>query len=193
MGKIKLLIQFIIIVPAFVISSQQTDYKSINGHIIAIDFETVSFATIISVKTKLGTISSENGGFFIRVSQTDTLKISSIGFKTKHIAVAELNKEKNYIILTREVYQLSDINIMGFTKWEEFKQEIIHKKLKPLEQKVLVIKGLPDPFTILTPNTQLPSNPISLIYELFKKEAVIKRKQKRWNRIYVKSWQEYHK
>ena len=104
-----------------------------------------------------------------------------------------MDKKKNYIILAREIYQLGEVNIIGFTKWEEFKQEFMKKELKPHEQKILVIEGLPNPYIKLIPSTQLSSNPITMIYQLFNKRAVLERKQKRWNKTYNKSWQEFHK
>jgi len=193
MNKIKLIHLFFLFVKLYSVSAQEPDYKTIDGIIISDAFKPISFVSIVSKRTSLGTISTDNGSFSIRIEKTDTLIISSIGYKKKSIPVIKLDKEKNYIILAREIYQLGDVNVIGFTKWEEFKQEFMKKELKPIEQKVLVIKGLPNPFMKLTPNTQLSTNPITLIYQLFNKKAILERKQKRWNKTYNKSWQEFHK
>ena len=193
MFKLSIILQFIIIASIFSVSAQEDSYIRIEGIIIGDDFKPISFASILSKRTGLGTISSDNGHFSMQIEKTDTLKLSSIGYKNKSVPVIKLNKKKNYIILAREIYQLSEVNIIGFTKWEEFKQEFMKKELKPLEQKILVIEGLPNPFIKLTPNTSLSSNPITMIYQLFNKKAVLERKQKRWNKIYNKSWQEFHK
>ncbi|MEN8120758.1 MAG: carboxypeptidase-like regulatory domain-containing protein [Bacteroidota bacterium] len=193
MIKIKIILQFIIIASICSVSAQEANYINIKGLIVGDDFIPISYVNIISKKTGLGTISSDNGSFSIRIEKTDTLKLSSMGYKTKSISVIKLDKKKNYIILAREIYLLGEVNIIGFTKWEEFKQEFIKKELKPLEQKILVIEGLPSPYTKLIPNAQLSSNPITMIYQLFNKKEILKRKQKRWNKTYNKSWQEYHK
>jgi len=193
MNNLKIVFTILILVLSSTVSAQVSDYVNINGILIGDDFKAIPFATIVSTRTGLGTISTENGNFSIRVKKTDSLKFSSIAYKSKYILSAKLIKEKNYIILTRETYQLNDVNVIGFTKWQEFKQEFMQKELKPAEQKILVIQGLPNPYTILIPNTALSSNPITLIYELFNKKAVVKRKQKRWNKTYNKSWQEFHK
>ncbi len=193
MNIIKIILQVVLITPAFIVSAQQTDNIIVRGIVIGADFKPVPYATIISKASNLGTISSDNGNFTLKINKNDTLKFSSIGYKTKFVSVKKLDKEKNYIFLTQETYQLNDVNIIGFTKWQEFKQEFMQKELKPTEQKVLVIKGLPNPFTILVPNTELSTNPITMIYQLFNKKAVIERKQKRWNKTYNKTWREFHR
>jgi len=193
MNKVKIILLFIILSPLFIVTAQEPDYITIKGIVIGDDFKPVSFAAIISKGTNFGTISSDKGNFTLRSAKTDTLKLSSIGYKTKYVPVIKLTKEKNYIILTREIYKLSEVNIIGFTKWQEFKQEFMQKELKPAEQKILVIDGLPNPYMILVPNTQLSTNPITMIYQLFNKKAILERKQKRWNKVYNKSWQEFQK
>ena len=193
MFKLRIILLFIIIASIIPVSAQQNNYIRIEGIIIGDDFKPIPFASIISIKTGLGTISSDNGHFSIKLEKTDTLNLSSIGYKNKSVPAIKLDKKKNYIILARKVYQLRDINIIGFTKWEEFKQEFMKKELAPFEQKILVIRGLPDPFRKQVPNNELSSNPITMIYQLFNKKAVIERKQKRWDKTYNKSWQEFHK
>ena len=193
MFKLRIILQFIIISSIFSVSAQENDYIRIEGIVISDDFKPISYVSILSKKTGLGTISSDNGHFSIQIEKTDTLKLSSIGYKNKSVPAIKLDKKKNYIILTREIYQLGQVNIIGFTKWEEFKQEFMKKELEPFEQKILVIKGLPDPYRKQVPNNELSSNPITMIYQLFNKKAVLERKQKRWDKTYNKSWQEFHK
>ena len=60
--------------------------------------------------------------------------------------------------------------------------------MKPIEQKILVIDGFPNPFKkriIIKANPIM--SPASFLYEIFNKEAIRKRKQKRWNKKYGKN------
>jgi len=193
MNKIKLFAIPILILQVYSSLAQNTEYKTINGTILNDKFKAISLVNIFSVKTGNGTLSANDGSFSINIKQTDTLKLSAIGYKTKYIAANSLNKEKNYIVLDQQIYLLSDVPVLGYGNWLEFKQEFMNKKLKPMEQKILVIKGLPNPYQILVPNNTLSSNPITMIYQLFNKKAIMERKQKRWNKTYRESWMEFRK
>lgn len=173
--------------------AQNSDYRTVKGVVLSDEFEAISFVNIFSVKTRIGTLSADDGSFSIRLKQSDSLKISAIGYKTKYIAVNNLNKEKNYIVLKRQIYLLNDILVLGYGNWLEFKAVFMDKKLKPMEQKVLVIEGLPNPYQKLVPNTALSTNPITMIYQLFNKKAILDRKRKRWTKTYNESWIEYRK
>jgi len=193
MNRIKLIAIFILILQVYSSLAQNTEYKTINGTILNDKFKAISLVNIFSVKTGNGTLSANDGSFSIRIKQTDTLKLSAIGYKTKYIAANSLVKEKNYIVLDQQIYLLSDVPVLGYGNWLEFKQEFMNKKLKPMEQKILVIKGLPNPYQILVPNNALSTNPITMIYQLFNKKAIMERKQKRWNKTYKESWMEFRK
>lgn len=193
MNRIKLIIIPILILQVYSSLAQNTEYITINGIILNDKFEAISLVNIFSVKTGNGTLSANDGNFSISIKQTDTLKLSAIGYKTKYVAANSLNKEKNYIVLDQQIYLLSDVPVLGYGNWLEFKHEFMNKKLKPMEQKILVIKGLPNPYQILVPNNSLSSNPITMIYQLFNKKAVMERKQKRWNKTYKESWMEFRK
>ena len=189
MGKLKESLLLVFLTVFLNIKSQDIEYVRVEGVVMTSELKQISFATIISENTGLGTISSDMGKFAINVNIEDTLKFSSIGYKAKDVPVKEFVKGMNYIFLDSETYKLEEVKIIGFTKWQEFKQEFTAKELKPMEQKVLVIKGLPNPYMILVPNNSLSTNPITMIYQLFNKKAVIERKQKRWNKTYNKTWQ----
>ena len=193
MNKVKLLMLITIIFPISKGLAQNEDSRIIKGIISNENFEPLSSVNIFSVKTGIGTLSANDGSFMFRLQETDSLKISAIGYKTKLVAASNLNKEKNYIVLTLQVYLLDDITILGYGNWIEFKHEFMNKNLKPMEQKILVIKGLPNPYQVLVPNNTLSTNPITMIYQLFNRKAVMERKQKRWNKKYNESWIEYRK
>jgi|GEM_PF-4906497 hypothetical protein len=165
----------------------QNDLISIQGKIVNTAFDSIAFANIVSLKTSKGTFSDKDGEFKIKAFITDTLLFSAIGYKTKKMPVSGFIPEKNTIILDSLIYVLAEINIMD-VRWRELKQEVMEMELKPEEQKILKLEGLPDPYMELVPiEPNMVMNPVSFLYEYFKKESVRKRRQARWNKIYQKS------
>ncbi|MBN2757915.1 MAG: carboxypeptidase-like regulatory domain-containing protein [Bacteroidales bacterium] len=189
-ANIKILILSVLIFTIFFsVSAQEKEYIIVKGTVIDNSLREISYANIISKKTGLGNICKEDGSFNLRVLNNDTLIFSAISYKKKYIAVNKLISENNYVTLELLIYDLASIDIIGLSKWEEFKDEFIRKKLEPMEQEILAIEGLPDPFQayrIVSANVVM--NPISFLYEKFNKEAVRKRKQERWNSIYEKTY-----
>jgi hypothetical protein len=112
----------------------------------------------------------------------DTLFFSSVAFKTLKIRASGLKNDTNYITLYEQVYELDKINILE-ARWQDFKFEIMNAEIDPLDRNILIINGLPDPFVKMVP-VSLVGSPVSFLYEYFKRENVIKRKQKRWNKMY---------
>jgi hypothetical protein len=167
------------------IHAQEKDYIIINGETIDVDREPVSFVNIVVSGKGIGAISKSDGKFSIKVQVSDTLVFSSIEYKKLKIPVIMLNQDYNYVTLHQQIYELDEIDIMA-ARWQDFKYEMMETELQPIEQNVIAIKGLPNPYTKLVP-VSLIGSPVSLLYELLKKENVRKRKQKRWKKIYENS------
>jgi len=174
------------------IKAQDSDYIIVKGVIVNLALNPIPFANIVSQKTSKGTFGDDKGNFSFRTERNDTLIFSAISFKTKKMAVAQLLYDQNLIILDSMVYMIRKVDVMEI-RWKEFEYQMLNMKLSPMEQNILVIKGLPNPYTELVqikPNLVL--NPISAIYELLKPENIRKRKQERWNNTYDKTWIKYN-
>ncbi len=172
----------------FLGKAQDIDYVTVKGKVVNLKFTPIPFVNVISKQSAKGTFSDQEGKFSFRVYKSDTIIFSAISLKTKEVAVSQLNFSENLVILDSMIYSINKIEIMEI-RWKEFEYAILNMKLKPMEQKILVIKGLPDPYTKLV---QIPPNmvmnPVSAIYEFFKAENIRKRKIERWNEIYNKTW-----
>lgn len=180
---------FLIFISVHEVSSQENKYIEIVGEIVDENFQPIAFASIVSKQTNLGTICHENGTFRIKVMKNDTLMFSALSFVQKNIAVNDFSPITNYITLKKETYNIKEVNVMGM-RWNELKEQVMNKELKPEEKTILPMPGLPDPFK---KRVELDlyagnSNPISLVVAYFKKENIRKRKQKRWKKTYNKSW-----
>ena len=189
LANIKILILSIIyFLINFSVNAQDDEFIKVKGVVIDMSLRSVSYVNIVSKKTGLAYISKEDGNFYIHVLKNDTLIFSAISFKKKYVSVNKMLKTTNYITLKLIIYNIASVNIIGLSSWTQFKEDFLKKRLKPEEQKILVIKGLPDPFMIPRPVSASIMSPLQLLYETFKKEAIRKRKLKRWKTIYEKTW-----
>lgn len=167
-------------------SAQADSSKTISGQTVDFQFQPIPFVCIKISGSEPATYSNPEGKFQLKVLDTDTLEFSATTYKTQKFAVKKLRNDFNYITLLEEVYQLNTVDISAM-RWQDFKYDMMHKELTPFEQKILVIKGLKNPYTKLVPVPMI-GGPLSLIYELLKKENIRKRKMKRWNNTYEKTY-----
>ena len=169
--------------------SQERDNVELKGEVVDNLFKPIPFVSIVSKTKGLGTISRENGKFNIRVSLNDTLQFSSLSYRKKEIPVNQLVIGEYYIVLEKNMFLLGDVNVMEL-RWQDFKEKVMNTEVKREDQTKLQIKDLPNIFqkrVELSPYAG-NTNPLSLALTYFKKENIRKRKQKRWRKIYRKSW-----
>lgn len=93
-------------------SVSQEDRKPFYGEIYD-ELGVLSGTHIINITTKNATYSNENGEFRIPVKVGDTLKITSIGYKTLFITSSEkhLSIAKNRFKMTRDIVELDEIKV----------------------------------------------------------------------------------
>jgi len=116
--------------------------------------EPISGVNIYSIKTGIGTVSDKDGKFVFsnekKLSSTDTIYFSCIGFKTRRIPLKELKKQGNIILLSIDIKEIEEIKIVS----ERFiKSQINYEKLEPssygiysfgsiiLDNKIFIIGG----------------------------------------------------
>lgn len=110
------------------------------------------FAYAINKKTGNGVVTDFNGYFTIKGTNNDTITISLLGYNSKTIAVKNIKnindstKQFLKIILTRQVYNLSAINITTF-KIKPYEREYMERVLN--QPKLTGISVLESPFTAL--------------------------------------------
>lgn len=88
---------------------------NIEGTILDENKNTIPYAAIGIVEKSIGTSSNDDGVFFLKLTSlnlSDTLTVSSIGFKSYKIAVKDyINKKEKTIILVEDVVSLDEITI----------------------------------------------------------------------------------
>lgn len=93
-------------------SSAQT-YIDIEGKVIdAVDASPLAFAHVTILKGSVGTTTNADGFFRLRLSgwyKNDSLKISYLGYQSKHLSVISLSKAESLIALSPEGINLQEI------------------------------------------------------------------------------------
>lgn len=147
---------FIFFVLVFISSSlsakSNTDSLEIKffGKIISTNVNyKVSYAHVINLNTNKGVISDSLGSFSLKMQDTDTLRITCLGFKTKKITIPDTIHSKHYFLLIEmEVnsYPLSNVNVLSLTSKSQFAYDFKHIPidLKALEPEI-VIPGVTNP------------------------------------------------
>lgn len=181
-----ILIALICTVPILKSQAQDKSLKVIIGEILSIRLEKIPFVNIKVSGNSSVFMSNSEGKFLLTAFYYDTLVFETLGYQTRKISVKLLRPDYNYITLQDEVYQLNSIDISAM-RWQDFKYDMMNKELKPIEQKILTIKGFKDPYTKLEP-VKLISGPVGLIYKLVNKECIRNRKMKRWGKTYDKTY-----
>lgn len=92
----------------------------------------LGFVNIYNKNTKKGTVSDTNGKFSIKMSKNDTILFSTV----QHIEQFYYIKENEFfhdksieISMVQDTIWLGVVTVMGFKKFEEFKQEVLQLKL----------------------------------------------------------------
>ena len=114
--KIKLQILFILFLLAINFVSSQSNSIELKGSVVDIRSVPIPYAAIGIPSKFIGTATTEDGEFQLSLENyhiSDTLEISSIGFKTHYITVQEyINLTKKIIVLNDDVSELNEVHLL---------------------------------------------------------------------------------
>lgn len=86
----------------------------IKGTTIDKENKPIPFVSIGVFKGNYGSVSDARGNFSLdrrRIRSTDSIRFSSIGYKTKDFLVSNLKDSETIITLEEKIYQISDVVI----------------------------------------------------------------------------------
>jgi|GEM_PF-1577904 len=170
----------------------QTNKITIRGLVIdAMSGEAITNAHILYINNHKGTITNQRGYFELKVSSSDSIRISYISFKTKVISVNDfLQQNYNSIVLHKSSQQLNEILLIR-GNWRKFKKEFIEAKVSPEQGAVIELAGVRQykgPLIGFQPNMMTAvTNPISFVHHYFNKKSRENRKTKRYKQIIKKA------
>lgn len=124
----------------------------------------VNVATVINQKTKQVTRTNDKGVFFLWASKGDSIIVSSLSHGKAGILWDGLTKEP-LILMNQQAIALQEVNIKS-KRHEEILKEIEEFRKHPTASKNLT----------LAQAFEMRNSPISLLYEIFSKEAKSRRR-----------------
>nr|WP_245233073.1 carboxypeptidase-like regulatory domain-containing protein [Maribacter forsetii] len=112
--------------------AQTSNYTEYTGEVLDADSKKpLIFATLTVDNTNVTTITNSEGQFSLKVPNEYTvnnLTIAFLGYKTKQIAITELEEKKNKIFMTEFVMALSEASIDAPNDAEALVKETLNKK-----------------------------------------------------------------
>ena len=160
----------------------QNKYFPIKGSIISADsLSPIPDAHILSELSYYGTTSDINGKFSMLIKESDSLKISSIGFVTQYINIKYDSIETNNfnIIMQRDTVMLQEIDVFPYLDYHTVKEITSNIPVK----KPTIIKGVNDNIENVLyqkpkkiPNDKGILSPVQTLYNRYNKKERLKRK-----------------
>ena len=155
----------------------------------------LAFTHIINISFHIGTLTNIDGRFIIHIYPEDTIKISSVGYKSKLLLIPYSNEKKIHMTITlpRDTIILSEAIIYPYpATCEALKKEFLTLELEDEfpEVNLYLEKAMIAP----KPQTGIViSGPISYLYNKFSRHgknqkkyaALVRREQARLNSTYI--------
>lgn len=127
MNLLSKIICSLVVLSSFTMLKAQTTTITQGTLLSLTDSTPVGQAHIINLTAKNGVISNNQGNFALAHQATDSISISSIGYKTIHILAKELSST---IYLQERNYQLELFNVMPYKTFKEFKDAFVNLELR---------------------------------------------------------------
>jgi hypothetical protein len=149
------------------------------GHVLDSAGRPMIHAHIINISANIGTLTNYDGEFMMHVLPEDTLKFSSIGYKTSLMIIPYTdNKLYKKIYLDKDTVSLAETIIYPYpASLEALRKEFLTVEIEEKEPQIdlhLELANIePEP---RSEGGVIISGPISFLYETFSRHAKIQRK-----------------
>ncbi|MFA8449908.1 MAG: carboxypeptidase-like regulatory domain-containing protein [Bacteroidales bacterium] len=175
------------------IDDKKNVFKEIKGRVFRkANNKHIQGAHILSQKGHRGSITDKEGYFLIHVLPSDTLLISSVGYKSQIFKINDsIYKSKNAFLelrMTKDTIVLDQIEIFPFMEYETFKRKVITTRL-PFRNVNPWMKKAMDRWSLKARNLKTSGNPeggfgiVQNLYNVFNSNARLQRKLKRNRKI----------
>ncbi len=124
----KIALTTLLILLCVTVSAQEKDSTNevhyFKGKLLSAKKKSLAFAHIINLRRSYAAVSDSAGRFRIPAVEGDSLRISTIGFKTMFYVIQNYSEDEHQIILTKRDYNLPTVNIYEL-RWQVFKSEFM--------------------------------------------------------------------
>lgn len=187
----KKIIIFSILIPWYVSLTGQNipdSLYSFSGYVLhATDSIPIRNAHILNLDKGTGTISGEDGSFFLMVRENDSLKFSCVGFRDRYMVMnAAMMRRGIRVLLQADTIQMEEVRISPLPPRHLFPTVFLQTKLPEPERMELnllpMIKS--DPGNVPATGIHF-TGPVQLLYNAFNKKARLSRKLKNNRKKYA--------
>lgn len=184
-----IIVFFLIFKTCFQLCAQeQQKLIRITGHVVTVeDTSKVAYVNVLNLTNPSGTICDKEGKFLIVCHYGDTLQFSSVGFENTYYTTGRLdpaNVEHSVTIrLKTEIYMLPSVTVLPFSSSEGLKRAFQNTPLNEKDNRDLALrkkmKIKPEEVGTIPTYGISVDKMVSFIYNLFSKEAKIKKKYRK--------------
>jgi hypothetical protein len=165
-------------------AQEQRTPVRLSGRVTAVrDTTGISYAHVLNLSNPYGTICDQNGDFTFNCNRGDTLQISAVGYETYRFATNNLDPSKPdskiRIRLMTKIYQLPSVTILPFRTKEGMKRYFVNMQLPDKDKREIALSHLNitrEEVGAIPQSGLTLEGPISLLYDLFSKEAKQRKK-----------------
>lgn len=180
-------IVFFIVILLHANAQEQKTLVRLSGRVTAVrDTTGISYAHILNLSNPYGTICDQNGNFTFSCNRGDTLQISAVGYETYQFATNNLDPSKPdskiRIRLMTKIYQLPSVTILPFHTREGMKRYFVGMQLPDKDKREIALTHLKitrEEVGAMPSSGLTLQGPISLLYDLFSKEAKQRKKMEK--------------
>ncbi len=172
-------------------NGQAIPVKQIEG--IILDAKTGQSVDNVHVLRKdgQGITTGKEGMFNISVNGDQFLTITHIGYLNQFIEIPQTDTIDTYYLavqLHRDTLSLNEVEIFPWPAEDNFKEEFLLLDVPTeVDQRRMIIPGLPQREGPPIPPAPTVLNPASFIYNVVSKEAIKKRRLKRYRKIILEN------
>lgn len=154
---------------------------SFRGYVLhSTDSIPIRNAHILNLDKGTGTISGEDGSFFLMVRERDSLKFSCVGFRDRYMLMnAAMMRRGIRVLLEADTIQMKEVRISPLPPRHLFPTVFLKTRLPEPER--IELKLLPmiksDPGNVPATGIHF-TGPVQLLYDAFNKKARLSRKLK---------------
>ncbi|MEO1051912.1 MAG: carboxypeptidase-like regulatory domain-containing protein [Bacteroidota bacterium] len=186
----------IILIATLIVCGHQSKAQEIEivGEIVSEeDNSAVPFVHVLNTNSRQGTVSNAEGRFWIKMSKTDTVLFSTIGFKKYAFTLKDevtTDKLTVKIMLSQSTMELKPVEVFAYKSEEDLKRAILNLDVPEEEKDYVELDGFyygpkkePKRFNT-TGNGVGFSGPISGVANLFNKRVKEEKKFRKQQREY---------
>ena len=136
------------------------------------------FTYVINKNTNFGSVTDINGKFSVKANENDTLIFSYTGYIKKYVPVKVLEKWGYKLVMKKNVYQLSPVNV-SVLKYQNYEKDYMKRVIE--KSQMPVINAIQSPITALYMQFSKKGRELQKLSKIFEDIFIQEQVQKKIN------------